>query len=121
MFLNRTLGNVGLPEHGLSSFVTFQEVNDLVSSLHHECVKFMKSNLFKVTRSQGWKNLKITTQREVKEGEEGFYTSFRRQCVLYLHDVVARTKYFDQSRAQTTKVKSESSNHCPNPHFKYSR
>lgn len=45
-----------------------KEVNDLVSSLHHECVKFMKSNLFKVTRSQGWKNLKITTQREVKEG-----------------------------------------------------
>lgn len=28
----------------------------------------MKSNLFKVTRSHGWKNLKITTQREVKEG-----------------------------------------------------
>lgn len=45
-----------------------KEVNDLVTSLHHECVKFMKSNLFKVTRSQGWKNLKITTQREVKEG-----------------------------------------------------
>ncbi|XP_015777832.1 PREDICTED: uncharacterized protein KIAA1107-like [Acropora digitifera] len=44
-----------------------KEVNDLVTSLHHECVKFMKSNLFKVTRSQGWKNLKITTQREVKE------------------------------------------------------
>lgn len=59
----------------------FQEVNDLVSSLHLECVKFMKCNLFKVTRSQGWNNLKITTQREVKEGEarDGFYTSFRCQ------------------------------------------
>lgn len=45
-----------------------EEVADLVINLHNDCVKFIKSNLFKVTRSEGWKKLKLTTKREVKEG-----------------------------------------------------
>ena len=36
--------------------------------LHNDCVKFARSNLFKVTRSDGWKRLKYATQREIKEG-----------------------------------------------------
>lgn len=45
-----------------------QEVVDLVVNLHNDCVKFARSNLFKVTRSEGWKRLKHVTQREIKEG-----------------------------------------------------
>ena len=49
-------------------FVLLQEVDDLVVSLHNDCVKFIRGNLFKVTRSEGWKRLKLATQREIKEG-----------------------------------------------------
>ncbi|XP_068722832.1 BTB/POZ domain-containing protein 8-like [Montipora capricornis] len=45
-----------------------EEVSDLVGTLHNDCVKFIRGNLFKVTRSQGWKSLKITTQKDIKEG-----------------------------------------------------
>lgn len=37
-------------------------------NLHKDCVKVIRCNLFKVTRSEGWKKLKLSTQREVKEG-----------------------------------------------------
>ena len=62
----------------------FQEVSDLVGTLHNDCVKFIRGNLFKVTRSQGWKSLKITTQKDIKEGKFlCFSLQVYLRCKLY--------------------------------------